>query len=248
MRRVYIIGIGPGNIGGMTHEAKDALLSCGLIVGYRAYVDLVAPLLPEAEVFSNGMRQETERCLYALRRASGGCTTGIVCSGDSAVYGMAGLVFQLAGTFPDVEIVPVPGVTAALSGGALLGSPLSCDFAVVSLSNLLTPQETIEARLRAAASGDLALALYNPMSRNRPSALSRACSVLLESLPAERPCGYVRNVGRSGQSAKVCTLLELRSAALDMFCTAFVGSSCTRRVMRGGHEYLVTERGYHLPD
>ena len=133
-----------------------------------------------------------------------------------------------------------------LSGGALLGSPLSCDFAVVSLSNLLTPQETIEARLRAAASGDLALALYNPMSRNRPCALSRACSVLLESLPAERPCGYVRNIGRSGQSTKVCTLLELRSAALDMFCTAFVGSSCTKCVMRGGHEYLVTERGYLL--
>ena len=247
MKRIYIIGIGPGSTEGITLEARAALQECTLVVGYKTYIDLLMPLLSEREVFSNGMRQEVERCQYALQRAANGCTTGIVCSGDSAVYGMAGLVFELAQSFPDVELIPVPGVTAALSGGALLGSPLTSDFAIISLSNLLTPQEMIEARLRAAAAGDFALALYNPMSRNRPDVLMRACSILLETLPAERPCGYVRNIGRSEQAVTVCTLLELQSATLDMFCTAFVGASCTVRYTRNGREYLVTKRGYHIP-
>ena len=134
----------------------------------------------------------------------------------------------------------VPGLTAACSGGAVLGAPLTHDFAVISLSDRLTPWETIEKRLDCAAAADLTIALYNPASHGRPDHLKRACDILLRRLPGERLCGIVRNIGREGQSSRILTLAELREADVDMFCTVFIGNSAAKTVAG----QLITPRGY----
>ena len=139
---------------------------------------------------------------------------------------------------PEVEVIP--GLTAACSGAALLGAPLTHDFAVISLSDRLTPWDKIAARLRGAAQADLSIVLYNPASRGRPDHLRRACEILLETLPEDRPCGIARMIGREGESGQILTLGELRDAAVDMFCTVFIGNAQTRAA--GGR--LITPRGY----
>ena len=155
---------------------------------------------------------------------------------------MSGLIYEVGQGYPQVEIEVIPGVTAALSGGAVLGAPLIHDFAVISLSDLLTPWEKIEKRLLAAAEADFAICLYNPSSRKRKDYLRRACDLLLRFRNPETVCGTVRNIGRPGESAQVCTLAQLRELETDMFTTVFVGNSQTREL--GGH--MVTPRGYRL--
>ena len=238
-----IVGIGPGKKEGMTIEAYQALESCDCIVGYTVYADLVRDLFPAKEYYTTPMTQEKERCRWAVGQAAQGRSVAIVCSGDSGVYGMAGLVYELLGNSGD-EIRIVPGVTAALSGAAVLGAPLTHDFAVVSLSDRLTPWEQIERRLCAAAMGDFVICLYNPASRERPEHLRRACDVLLRSgyVEKDRLCGVVRNIGRDGQVSRLMTLEELREYPADMFTTVYVGSSRTKKI--GGR--MVTPRGYRI--
>ncbi|MCR5724612.1 MAG: precorrin-3B C(17)-methyltransferase [Treponema sp.] len=249
MSIIYVVGLGAGSRDGMTSQAQAALTNADVIAGYKTYVDLVSPFFPDKKIFSTGMMQERERCLAVLDMAKKGTSVALVCSGDAGVYGMASLVLELASkdTASDaVEILVVPGVTAALSGAALLGAPLSHDFCVISLSNLLTPQPLIEKRLRAATLGGFAIALYNPRSHHRPDTLRNACAILLETLPADTPCGWARNIGREGEESHICTLSELAEAELDMFCTAFIGNSSTRVLLSGGTKRLVTPRGYTL--
>lgn len=238
--KLTVVGIGPGNEENMTLRAKQALESAQVIVGYQVYVNLVKERFPGKEFLTTGMTRETERCRMALEEAKKGKRVAMVCSGDSGVYGMAALCFELRGedTLPEIEVVP--GLTAACSGGAVLGAPLTHDFAVISLSDRLTPWEKIEARLRCAAQGDFAIAIYNPKSHGRPDHLARACDILLEQLPRERLCGVVRSIGREGEQAVLLTLEQLRDYDADMFCTVFIGNAMTRRI--GGR--LVTPRGY----
>lgn len=240
MAKVFVVGIGPGNYENMTVRADRALAECDVIVGYPVYVDLVKNRYPGKELVSTPMTQEARRCQMALELARDGKTVALVCSGDSGVYGMAALVYALRGENSEPEVEVVPGLTAACSGGAVLGAPLTHDFAVISLSDRLTPWETIENRLRCAAEGDFALAIYNPASHGRPDHLKRACDILLRVLPEERLCGIVRNIGREGQSSRILTLGELQAADVDMFCTVFVGNSSTK-VVNGA---LITPRGY----
>ena len=240
MAKVFVVGIGPGNYENMTVRADRALAECDVIVGYPVYVDLVKNRYPGKELVSTPMTQEARRCQMALELAKSGKTVALVCSGDSGVYGMAALVYELRGENTEPEIEAVPGLTAACSGGAVLGAPLTHDFAVISLSDRLTPWETIENRLRYAAEGDFAIAIYNPASHGRPDHLKRACDILLRVLPEERLCGIVRNIGREGQSSRILTLGELQAADVDMFCTVFVGNSSTK-VVNGA---LITPRGY----
>ena len=240
MAKLYIVGLGPGRPEGMTLEARTALDASDLLCGYGAYLELLAPLYPDKERFSTPMTQELDRCRRALHEAQRGRTVALVCSGDAGVYGMASPVLELLPEHPGVEVVIVAGVTAALSGAAVLGAPLGHDFCVISLSDLLTPWEVIENRLRCAAEGDFALALYNPSSRRRADRLQRACDILLGFRSPETPCGFVRNIGREREEKRILTLIELREAEVDMFTTVFVGSSTTRVI--GGR--LVTPRGY----
>ncbi len=238
--KLFVVGMGAGNSGGMTLDAQNVILSSDIVVGYTLYVELLRQIFPDKNYLATGMKSEVERVKMALREANSGKTVSLVCSGDSGVYGMAGLALELSPEYPGVDIEVVPGVTAALSGGALLGAPLGHDFAVISLSDLLTPWEVIEKRLRAAAMGDFAIALYNPSSKKRADYLARACDILLEQKPVDTVCGIARNIGRDGSSVQIMTLGELHDTSVDMFCTVFIGSSSTREV----NGRMVTPRGY----
>ncbi|MCI8300976.1 MAG: precorrin-3B C(17)-methyltransferase [Lachnospiraceae bacterium] len=242
MNKLYVVGMGPGAYEEMTVRAVRALEQCQVIVGYTLYVDLVRRHFPGKEFLTTPMRQETERCRLALETARSGKTTAMICSGDAGVYGMAGVLFELRGNDAQVDIEAVPGVTAAVSGAACLGAPLMHDFAVISLSDLLTPPEVIERRLRAAAEADFVICLYNPSSRKRADYLKRACDILLAFREESNLCGLVRNIGREGTESLICTLQELRDIQTDMFTTVYIGNSGTREVQGK----LVTPRGYIL--
>ena len=236
---LYVVGTGAGDRSGMTMAAEQAILSSELIVGYTKYTELMREIFPEKEYASTGMRQERERVELALKEASDK-TVALVCSGDPQLYGMAGLAYELGAAHPDVQIEVVPGVTAAFSGGAVLGSPLTHDFAVISLSDLLTPAEKIRRRLECAAECDMVIVLYNPSSKSRADYLRKACDIVLRHRSGETGCGFVRNIGREGQESRILTLSELRETAADMFTTVYIGSSETK-VINGK---MVTPRGY----
>ena len=238
--KLYLVGIGPGSPEQMTPQARTALDRSGVIVGYTAYIELIRQLFPGKHLLSTPMKGEVERCRTAVEQALRGETVSLVCSGDAGVYGMASPALEAAAAYPDLEIEVVPGITAACSGAALLGAPLSHDFAVVSLSDLLTPWPLIEKRLACAAQADFVLALYNPSSKKRADYLRRACEIVLEFRPADTPAGVVREIGRAEQSAVVMTLDRLRDYQADMFTTVFIGNSQTK-VVNGR---LVTPRGY----
>ena len=238
--RVIVVGIGPGDEASMTLAARKAMESSDVIAGYTVYVDLVRDLWPDKEYLTTPMRQETARCELAYAMAQEGKTVSVICSGDAGVYGMAGLILQLSGSHPDIQVEVVPGVTAALSGGAVLGAPLSHDFCVISLSDHLTPWELISERLAAAAAADFAMAIYNPSSRLRPDYLKRACEILLRYRSPDTVCGIVENIGREGELARIMTLAQLKDTGVDMFTTVFIGNSQTVRM----GDRMVTPRGY----
>ena len=241
MAELYVVGIGPGNAENLTGAAREALERAALICGYTVYADLLRPMYPRKEYYTTGMTGEIERCRHCLERAAAGETVALVCSGDAGVYGMAGPVLTLMPEYPGASVTVIPGVTAALSGGALLGAPLGHDFCVISLSDRLTDWALIEKRLRLAAQGDFAICLYNPASRHRQDYLQKACDILLTEKGGDTVCGLVRQIGREGESWQILDLKTLRDARADMFTTVFIGSSQTREI--GGR--MVTPRGYH---
>ena len=240
MSKLFVVGIGPGNYENMTIRADNALKNAQIIVGYTVYVDLVKERYPGKEFLTTPMTRETVRCQLALDKAREGKSVAMICSGDSGIYGMAALLYELRGESTDPEIEVIPGLTAACSGGALLGAPLTHDFAVISLSDRLTPWEKIEKRLECAAQADLSIVLYNPASHGRPDYLRRACEILLGVLPEDRPCAVAQAIGREGENRRFFTLGQLKDAQVDMFCTVFIGNGATRMI--GGN--MVTPRGY----
>ncbi len=240
MKRIRIIGMGPGKEEGMTIEAIKAIEDSDVIVGYTLYLDLLSEKYKNKEMISTPMKQEEKRCILAFEKAMEEKDVAFVCSGDAGVYGMASLIYEMGKDYPDVEIEVIPGVTAALSGAAMLGAPINHDLCIISLSDLLTPWETIEKRLKSAAEGDFNIVLYNPSSHKRKDYLKKACDILLEIKSEDTACGYVKNIGREGSVKKVCTLMELRDEEVDMFTTVFIGNSSTKIM----GEMLVTPRGY----
>lgn len=238
--RLVVVGLGPGGAADMSARARAAVQDSDLVAGYTVYVDLLRAEFPEKEMLTTPMRKEVERCRLALDAAAKGRKVVMVCSGDPGVYGMAGLVYELANEYPGVDIGVIPGVSACNGGAAVLGAPLMHDYCVISLSDLLTPWEKIENRLSAAAQADFVISLYNPSSRKRPDYLQRACDVLLRYKSPETVCGTVRNIGREGEQAAVMTLGELRDATVDMFTTVFIGNSQTLNL----DGKMVTPRGY----
>lgn len=246
---IYIVGMGPGKIEMMTGEAKNILEQSDVIVGYTVYVDLLRDHFSDKEFMTTGMRQEIERCRLCFDLAAQGKTVAMVCSGDAGVYGMAAPMYELLeeyqknGEHAETKLIICPGITAANSGAAVLGAPLNHDYCVISLSDLLTPWEVIERRLRAAVQGDFAIAIYNPSSHKRKDYLQKACEIMLDAgASPDTSCGYVMNIGREGTIKQTMTLQELKDAEVNMFTTVFVGNAGTR-IVDGN---LVTARGYRI--
>ena len=239
-KTIYVIGMGPGSEDAMTLEAKKILKESDVIVGYTVYLDLLSDDLKDKELISTPMKKEEERCIIAFEEAKKGKNVSFISSGDAGIYGMASLMIEIGEDYPDINVRIIPGVTAASSGAAVLGAPINHDFCVISLSDLLTPFEKIEKRLRAAAMGDFAIVIYNPSSHKRKDYLKKACEILLEVLPPDTACGYVKNIGREGCRAHYCSLSQLKDEEVDMFTTVFIGNSESRMI----NQKLVTPRGY----
>ena len=237
---LYVVGMGPGEKKQMTGQALEVMEQCQVIAGYTVYVDLVRGLFPHKEFLTTAMTREEERCRKAFDCCMEGKNTAMICSGDAGVYGMAGLILELAEQYPGVSVRTVPGITAACAGAAVLGAPLMHDFAVISLSDRLTPLEVIWNRVEAAAQADFVICLYNPASRGRPDYFRQACSRILKYRPGHTVCGLAVNIGREGEGMEVLALEDLKERRVDMFTTVYIGNSHTRQI----GPYMVTPRGY----
>lgn len=238
--KLYVVGIGPGSYEQMTMRAVNALNESDSIIGYTVYVELVKPYFADKEFLTTPMKREIERCRLALEEAAKGKTISMICSGDAGIYGMAGPILELKTSYPGVEVEIIPGVTAANAGAAVLGAPFMHDFAVISLSDLLTPWEKIEKRLLCAAEGDFAICIYNPSSKKRHDYLEKACELLMTYKEEDTICGIVSNIGREGEAMKIMTLKELKYTQVNMFTTVFIGNSTTKEIDGA----MVTKRGY----
>jgi len=242
MSKIFVVGLGPGSYEHMTKKALEAIKKSDVIVGYPLYIDLIKEIITGKEIFSSPMRHETERCKKALEYAFAGKTVAVVSSGDSGVYGMAGLIYEICEGYPDIEIDVIPGITACCGAAAILGAPIIHDFAVISLSDLLTPIGKIHKRIALAAEGDFVICIYNPSSKKRVNYLKTACEIMLRYKDPQTPCGYVRNIGRDKEEYGVVTLNELSDIKVDMLTTIIIGNSQTK-IINGK---LVTPRGYKI--
>ena len=243
--KISVVGIGPGSLSDMTDRAKQAIASADLIVGYDTYLALIKDLLTGKEIFSSGMMQEIDRCQAAVDAAASGRQVAVISSGDPGVYGMAGLVLELANKIaqdkrPDVEVIP--GISAVGAAAAILGAPLMHDFAVISLSDLLTPWELIKKRAAMAAEGDFVIALYNPKSTKRVSQIEEVREILLRHRPASTPVGIVHHATRKDESVTLSNLQDFTKEYIDMFSLVIIGNSQTR--IENGK--MVTPRGYQV--
>lgn len=236
---ITVVGIGPGDRAHMTQAAIRAIEEAEVIVGYKTYIDLIAPLIGEREVIQNGMRREIDRCKAAIDVARQGKRVAVISSGDAGVYGMAGLIYELSEGRDDVTVIP--GVTASCAAAAVVGAPLMHDFCHISLSDLLTPLEQIYKRIRCAAEGDFAIALYNPRSIGRPDYLRKALDIVRE-IQGDLVCAAVHDAGRSGEAFEIATLDTLDISRVGMTSVVLIGNRSTR-VIDGK---MVTPRGYRL--
>jgi precorrin-3B C17-methyltransferase len=241
--KLTVVGFGPGSKDDMTFRAAKAIEEAEIIVGYKTYTDIVAEFFPGKDYRSTGMMGEVERCQIALDLAKDGRNVVMVCSGDSGIYGMAGIVYELAyHNGSDVEISSVPGITAASSAAALLGAPLMHDTALISLSDWLTPIDLIMKRIDRAADSDMVIALYNPKSAHRPDYLKQAFEIISKYRGKGTPVGIVREIGRADQQVTMTTVGEIDFGKVDMLSTVIVGNSQTK--IENGR--MITPRGYKL--
>ncbi|MGL4343647.1 MAG: precorrin-3B C(17)-methyltransferase, partial [Cellulosilyticaceae bacterium] len=236
---IYVIGIGPGDRQMMTYEAVTAIEQCEVIVGYKTYVDLITELIAQKIVVSSGMRQEVERCQEAIRYAKQGLDVGVVSSGDSGVYGMAGLLLELVSQDSEsIEVKIVPGITASIGAAAVLGAPLMHDACHISLSDLLTPWEVIARRLVAAAQADFVICLYNPRSKGREGHLKKAFELMAPFKNKSTPIGIVKDIGRANQAHWMTTYEEMDFEKVDMTTTVIIGNGATQKCGK----WMVTPR------
>jgi len=241
--KITVIGFGPGDKGNMTFRAADAVEDADVIYGYDVYTDLLKEFFPNKEFRPSKMLREVERCTLAIAEAEKGRNVAVVSSGDSGIYGMAGIVYQIADERnSDIEIDVVPGITAASAAASLLGAPLMHDLAIISLSDLLTPLDLIMKRIECAGIGDMIVCLYNPKSKKRTDYVERAAEILMRFRKADTPAGIARNIGRKDENITITTLGKLKDESIDMFSTIIIGNSQT--FVSGGK--IITPRGYRI--
>jgi len=235
-----VVGLGPGDRNLMAPAALEAIRISDVVVGYKTYLDLVEDIIVDKNVVSSGMRKEIDRANVAIELAEQGKIVSVISSGDPGVYGMAGIVLELAKDRVHVEVIP--GVTAATAAAAALGAPLMHDFAVISLSDLLTPWVKIMNRLEAAGLGDFSVVLYNPKSKGRQTHIETAREILLWHKDPETPVGIVRCAKRGEQSVVITTLKNMLKEEIDMLTTIIVGNTQTK--VENGK--MITPRGYQV--
>lgn len=237
MATLYVVGIGPGGKEHLTYKALEVLQRCRVVVGYHFYLDLISELLEGKRVIATGMRHELERCRQAIAEVRSGHDTCLISTGDPGLYGMAGPALEVA---DDVAVEIVPGVSAAFCAAAEVGAPLMHDCCSISLSDLLTPWDVIEHRLRHAAQADFVIVLYNPKSRGRPHHLERAVALLLRDKAPDTPVGLVKNAGRPGNARRLVTLATIAYEFVDMRTVVIIGNRHT--FIKDGS--MITPRGY----
>ena len=238
MGKLYVIGIGPGGLDHMTLRAKEAIDECNIVVGYNKYIDMIKPLVENKELFSTGMRGEEARCKKALELSKDN-TVALISTGDSGIYGMAGLILQMQN---DEVVEVIPGVTASSAAGSVIGAPLMHDNCNISLSDLMTPYDLIKKRVRNAADADMIISLYNPRSKGRPHYLREAIEIIKEYRSLDTPVAVVRHALRDGQEVRMFTLENFDEEVVDMFSIVIVGNS--QSFIKNGK--FITPRGYDI--
>lgn len=243
MKKIIIAGIGPGSREDVTPAVVEALGEADAVVGYKYYFQFVEPYLKaDCECIDTGMKRERERALQAFELAEQGKTVVVISSGDAGIYGMAPLVFEMKGKHgSDVEIETLPGISAFQKAASLLGAPIGHDMCIISLSDLMTPWEVIERRIKAAAVGDFVTAVYNPKSHGRYWQLYRLQELFLKYRSKDTPVGYVRQAGREEQEIKMTTLDKFDPEDVDMFTVVLIGNSQSYLV----DGKFITPRGYY---
>lgn len=241
--KIIVVGIGPGSEADMTPAVADAIRRSDVVVGYKLYFKYIQHCLSEgAECVDTGMKRERDRAEQAFELAEQGRTVCVISSGDACIYGMAPLIWEMRRERgSDVDIEVLPGISAFQKAASLLGAPVSHDFCVISLSDLMTPWERIERRIRAAADGDFVTAVYNPKSKERYWQLHRMKELMIESRSSDTPVGYVRQAGRDGESVVVTTLGEFDPEEIDMFTIVIIGNSQSY----SWQGRMITPRGYY---
>lgn len=246
MGKITVIGIGPGSLEDMTPRARKAIESAEVVVGYKTYIKLVESIIGGKEIIDNGMMQEVERCQLAVKSAAEGKETVVISSGDSGIYGMAGLVLELVIQLPENERPEwggvVAGISAVQASAAILGAPLMHDFAVISLSDLMTPWELIKKRAEAAASADFVIALYNPKSHKRVNHIEEIREIVMKYRSPETPVGIVSSASRDAEEKVISNLENFTKEDIHMFSLVIIGNSNT--YVKDG--YMITPRGYKL--
>lgn len=245
MSKISVIGIGPGSLDELTPRAAQAIEGAEVVAGYNTYIKLIEKILVGKKVIGRAMMQEVERCRLAIDETLAGKNVAVVSSGDAGVYGMAGLVVEMILDLPEdkrPQFEVIAGVSAVNAAAAILGAPLMNDFAVISLSDLMTPFEVIKKRVRAAAQGDFVIALYNPKSKRRVTQLDEVQKILLEYREKNTPVGIVTNAGRDGETKIISTLENFTREEVNMFTLVLIGNSQT--FVKAG--YMLTPRGYNL--
>ena len=239
MGKLYVIGIGPGGLEHMTLRAKEAIEESNIVVGYNKYIDMRKPLVENKELFSTGMRGEEARCRKALELSKEDNTVALISTGDSGIYGMAGLILQMQ---KDENVEIITGVTASSAAGSVVGAPLMHDNCNISLSDLMTPYELIKKRVRNAADADMIISLYNPRSKGRPHYLREAIEIIKEYRDLNTPVAVVRHALRDGQEYKLFNLENFDEEVVDMFSIVIVGNS--QSFVKEGK--FITPRGYDV--
>lgn len=239
--KIYVVGIGPGNMEDISVRAYKILKSVDIIAGYITYVDLVKDKFKEKEFYVSGMKKEIDRCEKVLELAKKGKSVALISSGDAGIYGMAGIMIEVAlGSGIDVEIVP--GITSSVAGASIVGAPLMHDQAIISLSDLLTDWDVITKRIDRASEGDFVISLYNPKSKGRTEQIVEAREIMLRHKAPTTPVALLRHVGREDQNYTLTNLEEMLNHEIDMFTVVIVGNSKT--YIKEGK--MITPRGYHL--
>ena len=240
MKKLYVVGIGPGSIENMTLKAYKVIKECDVIVGYTKYLDMIKEIIEGKELYSTGMRSEEERCRLAIKLAKEK-DVAIISTGDAGIYGMAGLILELCNEEEIKNVVIVPGITASSAAGSIVGAPLMHDNCNISLSDLMTPYDEIKERVDFAAKSDFIISLYNPKSKGRPHYLKECIDIIRQYRDSKTPVAIVKHALREGQNSLVTTIDNIDYDLVDMMTIVIVGNS--KSYIKDGQ--FITPRGYN---